>query len=441
MTKRSDQLSPLDALVNKSPHNIIRNQEDLKRRQFSQEQKNVEADSADEMTNVSGSMYSSENSGAFTNSTLEVLRLSQVDFENGTYKTAVLPAGALIDDNIVELVVTGQSMNNTGGSKSCRPRVFLETGGGTLVSSGDSISMPTSATPRMWTYTAYIQQAPCLGNFVQVDEKLIIESPTSAGTTLIMARSTITALATQNIEEELDLWFQLAWSGATSYINIWTKYNMWKLSVIDGTSDFQKYFWTQPTGTRGYDTRINDNTATTNFGNDTVLHVGESSSTAAIGRTLIKFTDIANIPKNAIIDAARLWMCIETDSSTNARTFEVFRVLRNWTAGDGSAGSGATWNTYDGSSSWTTAGCSGSGSDYNSTVLASCSFTATQTLGTFMSFSFDTAEFQKFVDGTYENQGWLIKAQTETNDRYHFHSADSASPSLSPILEVLYHLP
>lgn len=433
MSKRSRTLSPLDVLSNKSPNNIITQQGELRRLIDSQAIKDVEADTADEITPDAGLM-SRSGLGAYSDGTFTVRRLSSVEHSTGSTYTEEIPPGILLDDNIIEIEMTGRLLNNTGVSRNALARIYLGPSGDEyIITSENVISVSTATSYKSFTYKVRIQQAPCLGNFVQCDDELRI------GTLTPIINSTITELA-GNIEDEMVMFLRLGFSGATSYVNIRWIYNTLTIKFIDGTSGYDKIFWSQPTGTRGYDTRINSNSATTNFGNDTVLHIGESSSASSIGRTLIKFSDISNIPSNAVIDSGYLWLCIESDSSVNARTYDLYRVLRAWTQGDGTAGSGATWNTYNGISNWATAGCGNSTTDYDgSVVLASVSLTATEALGTMIAFVFDTAELQKFIDGTYANNGWLIKAQTETDDRYHVHSADTLSTALAPLLEVHYH--
>lgn len=429
--------SPLDYLRNKNPNNPLRLARSASRDANSRMIANIESDSIDDFAPDLGNAGLGS-TGVRADGTFQVLRLSYIDHAAGTYFTTTLPADSLIEDNIVEFEVTGRIFNNTGGNLNLLAQTFMEDGGSSLVSSGSTLTVGSSTSYRMFNYKVRIQQAPCMGNWVQCDEELRVDNLTP------MLKSTITELSggPTNIDEEMELWFQLGWSGATSYVNIRTIYNTWTLKLIDGVSDYQKRFWTQPTGTRGYDTRINSNTATTNYGNGTLLYAGETNGAVATSRTLIRFNDLTNLPRRAVIDSAILWLCIQDDASSNARTYEVYRVIRNWVAGDGSAGSGATWNTYDGTNNWSTAGCGNSTTDYDgSVVLASASLSASEALGTMIPFSLNTSEIQKFVDGTYNNYGFLIKAQTEANDMYVFYSADHATVTLAPLLEVTYHVP
>jgi disaggregatase-related protein len=343
-----------------------------------------------------------------------------------------LPPNAFLEDNIVEYQLTGVIWNNSGGSMSFAPQIFHTSA---TLTSQQAISVPTGTSPRNFTYRVRMQQAPNLGSFVQSDEELRIESPTGTGTAILMLRSTIVEL-NADLSDELALQLQASITGVTDYVNFRITLNIQTVRLIDGISASQQYFWTQPTAGRGYDTSIQSALATTNFGTNVDLAAGESNAGANIRRTLIRFDDIANLPKDAIIDGAFLWLRINQDLSSTGRTFELYRVVRNWVVNQ------ATWNEYATGQAWGTAGCGNNTTDYDgSVVLGSAILSAAETPGKLAIFSFTPAEFQKFVDGTYTNYGWLIKAQTETNDGYNFDSADVATLAWAPLLEVRWHYP
>ena len=65
------------------------------------------------------------------------------------------------------------------------------------------------------------------------------------------------------------------------------------------------------------------------------------------GNGVIRFT-LPGVLAGATINSATLSLCI-TDRTAN-KTVDVHRVLRAWTE------TGATWNTYDGTNNWGTAG-------------------------------------------------------------------------------------
>lgn len=433
--QRSKTLSPIDVLGNHSPNNIIRQGDEIRRMLDSQSIKDVEANTADELAPDSGLMYRSGN-GAFVDGSFQILRLSQIDHTSGATYPLSIPAGALLDDNIVEIEITGRLLNNTGGNLSALPRIYLgPSGDEVIVTSENTLTVATSGNWRTFIYKARLQQAGCLGNNILCDDELRI------GSLSLMTNSTVTEIL-GDVENEQSVFLRLGWSGATSYVNICWIYHSSTVKIMDGTSNDTKYWWSQPLGTKGLDTYIHSNTTTTNFGDSNVLISGESNGDAYTRRILFKCTDMQNLPTNAVIDDARIWLAVEANFSSNIRTFSVYRVLKDWVAGDGSAGSGATWNTYDGTNNWGTAGCGQAGVDYDSTALGSTSFAVTETVGTFKPFSLNPTEIKKMCDGTYPNYGFIIRVDTgssELNDAHRFHSAETSSPGMAPKMEFTWH--
>ena len=188
--------------------------------------------------------------------------------------------------------------------------------------------------------------------------------------------------------------------------------------------------------TDGVDTFIQSNEADTNKDSLDALYVGESNIAAGIGRGLIKFDWSSISPPDIVISTATISLWIAGDLSDNARTFKIYRVLRNWVETQ------ATWNNYSSGNSWTTAGCGSDGNDADLTnYLASCSFYATQYNGDQKDFVFTASGLvilQNMVRGTYPNYGFLIKADTENNDMHAL--AGSRNGSFShPLLTFDYN--
>ncbi len=186
----------------------------------------------------------------------------------------------------------------------------------------------------------------------------------------------------------------------------------------------------QPDETSGVDTYLDNGETTTNYGTEVRISAGEDNTVARIYRTLIKF-DLSSIPSNATITSATLSLTIELDRSSNARDFKLYRVLRDWVEAQ------ATWNIWKTSNNWSTAGCGSDGNDADlTTAWATTNFSATET--GVKSFSINTTEFTKFINGTYSNYGWLIKADTESDDAYTFHSSSAGTAGNRPYLTVVY---
>jgi hypothetical protein len=173
------------------------------------------------------------------------------------------------------------------------------------------------------------------------------------------------------------------------------------------------------------DTYINDSTPTTNNGVYDYTIVGEWSAVSKF-RTLIKF-DLSGLPTNATIISATLSLYCTTDYSGNARTYRVYNLKRAWTE------AGATWNKYDGTNDWQTAGATGA-NDYDSTEIGSRAFSATETLNQFKDFALIPTTKATLDLGN----GWLIKADTESNDAYLFSTREAATTANRPKLVIVY---
>jgi hypothetical protein len=189
-------------------------------------------------------------------------------------------------------------------------------------------------------------------------------------------------------------------------------------------------YTSQPSGTNGLDTYIQSGTPTTNFGGGVTIVVGKKSSDSYTTRSLIKFSALPTDVVSLI--SAQLVLTVSSDLSTNARDFKVYRCLRDWVESE------ATWNIYSAGNNWATAGGQ-SGVDYDSTVLATVSMSASESAGTQKTFNLDVTEVMKIINGTYNNYGFFIKADTESSDAYSFDSSDGATPAYRPKLILTYY--
>jgi hypothetical protein len=188
----------------------------------------------------------------------------------------------------------------------------------------------------------------------------------------------------------------------------------------------------QPDETSSNDIYIESGAPTTNQNAQTVVSAGEFNAGANITRTLIKF-DLSSIPAGVTINSAVLSLYATTDLSSNARTFRVFRQLRAWVE------SQATWNIYSTGNNWATAGGFGA-TDCEQTDIGTRAFTATETLNEFKDFTLTASEVQEMITGGgFTNNGFLIKADTETDDQYLFAGSGNATASLRPKLVIDYN--
>jgi hypothetical protein len=190
----------------------------------------------------------------------------------------------------------------------------------------------------------------------------------------------------------------------------------------------------QPDGTGGVDSHIRSNAATTNYGTDTTIIVGNANPN--LRRALIKF-DLTSIPSTSIIDSAVLSLYISSNGPDNSgnSNFSVYNIKRVWTE------TGVTWNKYDGTNDWQTAGGTGA-NDYDSTALATTTIDATPAAKTEFQFTLSISAITNLVNGTTTNNGWLIRSSEASFDRHTFYSSDEGTETSSrPKLVITYHAP
>ena len=185
----------------------------------------------------------------------------------------------------------------------------------------------------------------------------------------------------------------------------------------------------QPDGAAGTDTRITSSTPDTNSGTVAYLHIGEDNTSSSIRRTLITF-DLSSIPADATINSATLSLWQEADLSDNNRTLRVYRSKRAWVETQ------ATWNIYSTGNSWQTAGGFGA-NDTEQTDIGSRAFTSTEANGE-KQWTLTASAIQEMVAGTFANNGFMVKADTETNDLYRFWSSDYTTAAERPKLVIDY---
>ena len=214
----------------------------------------------------------------------------------------------------------------------------------------------------------------------------------------------------------------------------------WILSVTLPPGDwagwtFDPTLTLQPDATDGKDVGIFSSQQSENIGDNVQITVGELNNDERTDRSLIAF-DLSSLSGNAIISSAVLSLYANTAYSSNARTFRVYRQKRVWTEGSGAGNSGANWLTYNGVNAWQTAGGFGS-DDCEQTDIGYRDMTSTETLNEFKNWPLTPTT----KTGLDLGNGWMMKADTELNDNYHFASSDHATAANRPKLVVEYTLP
>lgn len=179
--------------------------------------------------------------------------------------------------------------------------------------------------------------------------------------------------------------------------------------------------------TVGSNTWIGSAAPTTNRGTTATVYCGELNSSAGVCRTLLAF-DWTTLPDNAKILSAKLRMFIRTDFSSNARTYRIYRLQRAWVQNE------ATWNIFSAAGgNWQTAGGFGA-NDCEQTPIGSADFTATETINAWKDFIL-TPTNKAGLDLGY---GWMIKADTETDDAYEMNSVRTGLQTNTPEVEITY---
>ncbi len=172
----------------------------------------------------------------------------------------------------------------------------------------------------------------------------------------------------------------------------------------------------QPDAAEGKDAYISSSSPNTNYGTADPLKVQTNSL-----RTLIGW-NLSSIPQDAVISSAIMRLYVPSVQKTNNNNVNVYRLTRQWYENN------VTWNKYDGSHSWTTAG-----GDYNGTVWASTPVGASRKY-----YYWDvTGLVGSWHNSTYPNYGLILVSQS-ANNRKDFSSSDCSNASRRPALLVNY---
>ena len=186
---------------------------------------------------------------------------------------------------------------------------------------------------------------------------------------------------------------------------------------------------TDTSSTNNKDAHMHNETPTTNQGNLTGLNVYRSSG-GALRRTCIHFTLSAG---SGTISDVKLYLYSNTQSVTKTYYLNAHQLSRtDWVEGDGSAGSGVTWNSYDGTNPWTTAG-----GDFSATIIDSILSLAA---GNWMNWVLmGTGSDNPLTLNWNDNVHILLKIANEgVKNGNQFNSKENASNK--PYLEITYEV-
>ena len=179
------------------------------------------------------------------------------------------------------------------------------------------------------------------------------------------------------------------------------------------------------------DRNVKINASVPNTADTANLDIGMYHTSQLI-RSLVHF-DLSSIPSTATVTSAVLKIYDSGgDFSNNDTTGRAYRVRsRAWTES-------GTWNNYDGTNAWGTAGCDNTSTDREATDIGNWSMPAAETAG-YKDVTLTTAKVQEWIDGTFANNGLLLKADKE--DSYSMHRYQVRTAANPPKLEITYTLP
>ncbi len=183
----------------------------------------------------------------------------------------------------------------------------------------------------------------------------------------------------------------------------------------------------QPDATAGLDTWLWSSSPTANWGTYHELWIGRDAS-AVLTHALMKF-DLSSLDGTETFSAVTFTLVGATADFTVPTTLSVYRALRTWTEG------GATWNTYDGTNNWGTAGAEHTTSDREATTIGAYAIPSGGNPGT-LNIALSPTSKAALDAGN----GWVLRL-TETDssgDRRIFHSSDEATAGSRPTLVIDY---
>jgi hypothetical protein len=161
--------------------------------------------------------------------------------------------------------------------------------------------------------------------------------------------------------------------------------------------------------------------ANTSYCGASSLKVGWDGTQAY--RALLRF-DLSGIPANSAITGAHMLAYLNSATTTNQTGVSAFQVTRPWT-------SGATWNKYDGTNAWTSAG----GDVQGPATYTNPSAWGWPSTGTWYEWGASNL-VQQWQDGVAPNYGVLLKEPVENVTNVMSYTSGTPSTSFAPYLQV-----
>ncbi|MEW5897312.1 MAG: DNRLRE domain-containing protein [Nanoarchaeota archaeon] len=188
----------------------------------------------------------------------------------------------------------------------------------------------------------------------------------------------------------------------------------------------------QPDNNTGKDTHLRSIKPDMDFGASDSLDIKPDNDRNA----LFEF-NLSSIPAQATVIVAELKLYVLSLGIGPDPIVYAHRINRSWTEGTGDGdvtNNGATWNTYNGTANWSTAG-----GDYDLTVWSSTTIVK-PTVNVW--YGWDVTELIKsWLNDTFSNYGLLIRTNTTSSGTSSFTSSDYSDAQYRPLLRINYTLP
>ena len=187
----------------------------------------------------------------------------------------------------------------------------------------------------------------------------------------------------------------------------------------------------QPNGATGIDSYIYSISKSSNFGGASSMGVGEDNgANNRIARSLIKF-NLSTIPANATITSATLSLWTSGDLSINNRIIRVYRLKVPFHETQ------VTWDLAASGVNWQQSGAAGA-NDRETAAIGSVTILNNEALNTEKQIVLTPSKIQELVNGTFINNGFIIVADTELNDRFNYNTSDASVAAQRPKLVIQY---
>lgn len=175
---------------------------------------------------------------------------------------------------------------------------------------------------------------------------------------------------------------------------------------------------------------VESDSPSTSFCSQTTMDVGyQSTEPAHEHHGLLQF-NLSSLPEGADVLNARLGLYLQAHSTSNSKPVGVYRVTKPWTTS-------ATWEKYDATHAWTTAG-----GDYSTGEDAVVNSSVGTTTG--WNYWYPTKMVQEWANGSNEaeegapNDGLIIKDETDNTINNVLTYSSIRATEHKPFLEVAY---